>query len=138
METKPHGWATTRTGIMFHYFGLTREGRAGYHEHGTPMALCHNAVRADSDELIADLSADKERCESCVRYLKTALRLQSQAPAQSGSKLGPGVAVTVSRGKLAGLSTEIVEASKDFPGFWWVKGGERKMMFSEGQLQAKK
>lgn len=138
METKSHGWATTRTGTMFHYFGLTREGGAGYHAHGTPMALCHQAVRAGSDELVADLKADEERCESCVRYLKMALRLHRQAPAKSGGKFGPGVAVTVSRGKLAGLSTEIVEAEKDFPGFWWVKGGERKLLFSEGQLQIKK
>ena len=132
METK-HGWATTRTGSMLHYFGY--DSRAD----GSPRALCHNAlVVAPTAELLALPPADTECCDSCSRYLKLRRQEVRQAPAQAGGKLGPGSSVTITRGKMAGITTDVIEGSKDFPGVWWVKCGAGKpMMLSEGQLKMK-
>jgi hypothetical protein len=138
METKPHGWATTRTGSMCHYFGLTREGSEGYHPHGSPMALCHQAVRAGSDTLATELGPDAEQCGSCAVYLKKALAQQRRASTPVAGKLGPGSSVKILRGKnIAGLTGTIKNASKDFPGFWYVTLGAGCVMLSEGQLELK-
>lgn len=100
--------------------------------------MCHNALVVGKHGLATEPTG--EQCDSCTRYLKDGLKALRQVPATvAGSKLGPGSSVRVTRGKFAGIVTEITEEAKDFPGFWWVKCGANKpMMLAEGQLELKK
>lgn len=143
METKPHGWATTATGKMFHYFGLLREGSEGYRTDGTPLALCHNALLASGDLLWTDMHSDYQRCESCVRYLAQTPHVGVLASTPLDLPLKKGQFRTVLRGiGVKGLVVEVWEESKDFPGFWmcWYKKGtgakqtDVEVMLSASQL----
>ena len=124
MATNPHGWATTRTGTMFHYFGLLREGGEGYRPDGTPLALCHNAVVAGY-ELSPQLSSECKRCASCIRYLAQTPKSSALAATSVDEPLKKGQFRAVLRGKLSGLVVEVWEEANGFPGFWmcWYKKG---------------
>jgi hypothetical protein len=134
METKPHGWAFTQTGSMVHYFGLS------YRPDGTPVALCHNALRMGAKAVFQDKPNGYEWCDSCQNYLTKHRKEAQSRAAQAKGKFAVGVTVDVTRGKgVAGTSGTLLEACKGFPGFWMVKlAADKPVMLSEGQLQVKK
>lgn len=142
METKPHGWAATASGKMMHYFGLGRSsyGSIGYRADGTPLALCHNALKMDAETGFENAPPPGwDSCAMCCRYLAEEQTKARKAAAQASGKFGVGVSVKVLRGKLAGKSGDITEKANDFPGFWWVYlGGNRPVLLGEGQLELKK
>jgi hypothetical protein len=143
METKPHGWATTRAGSMFHYFGMTREGGEGYRTDGSPLAMCHNALEA-GHELAAKLEPGAKQCASCARYLANSPKTAKVLATVGDEPLKKGQFRTVLRGQFKGLTVEVWEESKDFPGFWmcWYTKGtgakthQAELMLSAGQLGA--
>lgn len=139
METKPHGWAATPAGKMMHYFGLGRSkhGSHGYREDGTPLALCHNALRMDAETGYENAPPPGwDSCAMCCRYLADEQQLQRAAKARAAGKFAVDASVKVLRGKLAEKIGVITEKANGFPGFWWVYlGGARPVMLSEGQLE---
>ena len=148
METKPYGWAGTRAGQMLHYFGMTREGGEGYRLDGTPLAMCHNALVAGTEELKAEPQPLMRLCDSCARSLakcpKRGLVKELVAGELARMPLAKGQCRKVLRGALASLTVEVSKEAPHFPGFWicWLRKGtgakqrDVEVMLSAGQLSA--